>query len=132
MGAFDPSPTASPPAAARGRLPTDRWGAWAWWRARVEGRLGPDEPLTTEPQCGFFKKRDRGRWIAASIDLLQDIDPDTGELVSDERLVCIVDGVERDTDEMWAYVASFPIPQDEHERLARQPVVTDLSKVVIV
>lgn len=112
--------------------PTDRVAAWGWWRDRVEGRLPDGEPIDLTPRCGFFKTRDRGRWVAASIDIVADVDPETGDLVADERLVCIVDGRERDADAMWPYLAGNPISQREHERLARQPVVTDLSKQVIV
>jgi hypothetical protein len=114
------------------RAPSDRHAAWNWWRQSVTAGFA-DEPITTEPRCGLFRTRGRGgNWVAASIDLHQVIAPDTGELMEDEVLVCLVDGRPRDPGAAWPYLADHPISDIEHGRLSQQRKVTDLAKQVIV
>jgi len=110
------------------RAPTDRATAWAWWTAA--SHLG-EETRHSEPQCGLYRTKVRGQWRAAWIDLEQEIDPDTGELVGDERLRCVVDGVDRDAGDVWMWLD--PITEAEFQRLQAAPRAPagDLSKDVI-
>lgn len=116
------------------RRPTDRAAAWANWRARSEGRA---LPVGAAPECGFYKARRGGRFICVQIDLIAETDPDTGELLSDERYVAFLgaDATIYDAamiDEIWLRCAANPITEAEAERLLRAPAVSDLSREVIV
>jgi hypothetical protein len=115
------------------RKPSDRHALWAWWRHH-QGSEPTEVP--TEPQCGLYKVRRKDRtWIAAAIDVLQDIDPETRELMSDEKLVAYVNTPQgqwdRDPHEVWPYFAKNPVSERDHFRLLHQPHVTDLSRSVI-
>jgi hypothetical protein len=113
------------------RTPTDRVAAWDWWRQRIAGV--PDlDALVDEPRCGLFEGKSAGRRVPVSIDLAQEIDPETGELIADERFVAVFDGLARDAYELWAYICETPISEAEHARLTRMPKVRDLSREVIV
>jgi len=113
------------------RQPTDRSDAWSWWREHA-GSTPPEVP--PEPQPGLYKLRRArtGQWVAASIDWEQPTNPETGELIGDERLVCLVDGWERDPDEVWTMLAGRPVTEAEFNRLANAPRVSDLSREVVV
>lgn len=110
------------------RAPTDRAAAWAWWTAAIGGHVD-ERPM--EPQCGLYRAKVFGQWRPAWIDLQQPTDSETGELIADERLVCVVDGVERDADDAWPYLD--PINDHEFQRLQRAPRLSgrDLTKEVI-
>lgn len=114
------------------RAPTDRALAWANWRRRL---TGAHVPLNNdEPQCGLYKRKQFGRWVAVQIDLQQDTDPETGELIADERFAVFVNGEASkfDAGREWSFCADNPITEAEYERLIAAPVVRDLSKEVIV
>lgn len=111
------------------RRPSDRAAAWAFWRDVLAGHF---RAVTWEPQCGFYRVKQAGRSLAVSIDLHQEIDPETGELIADERLVCTVDGRERDAGDVWERCAGQPITEEEFHRLRRAPVATDLTRQVVV
>ena len=72
-----------------------------------------------EPHCGLFKKRlvARGPWVPASIYVERTVCPDTGELLSDERLRCEINGHDADPVEAWTWLARFPISQSEYDDL---------------
>lgn len=107
------------------RRPTDRAAAWAWWsRAHAD----PGAPRPQHPQCGLFRARVNNQWRAASIDLHQEID-ESGELAGDERLVCFVDGAERDADAAWPWLD--PVSEHEFQRLQRMPRVRDLTREIV-
>lgn len=115
------------------REPSDRHALWAWWRAHQGGT--PAE-IPAEPQCGLYKVRTKQRnWIAGAIDLLQDICPDTGDLMSDEKLVAYVNAGarqwDRDPHAAWPFMAQHPLTQSDHTRLLHAPFVSDLSRQVI-
>ncbi|MDX2236637.1 MAG: hypothetical protein NW203_03645 [Hyphomonadaceae bacterium] len=103
------------------RRPSDRAQAWAWWSAALSHAAAPHPQ---HPQCGLFRIRIAGLWRAASIDIEQPTED--GELIGDERLVCIVDGEERDADAMWPRLD--PVSEHEFQRLQRAPRVRDLSR----
>lgn len=112
------------------RTPSSRFKAWAWWRAQVAGE---QLDIPADPQCGFYRtKRGRGGdYVGASIDLVADVDPETHELISDERLVCIVGDYERDVDRQWLFLAANPISEAEFHSLRARPRINDLARQVI-
>ncbi len=115
------------------RRPTDRAAAWADWRARINGEPRPITAM--EPQPGFYRARRAGRHIGVQIDLWQEIDEATGELLSEERLVAFIG---KDTffdlhvEEIWLRCGGQPISEAEFERLERMPAVDDLTRSIIV
>lgn len=116
------------------RRPTDRTQAWADWRARING--APCTISTDEIMCGFYKARRQGRFVGVQIDLWANIDPDTGELIEDEKLVAFV-GPDTFFDlnkihDIWLRCGGQPISEAEFERLERMPAVDDLTRAVIV
>ena len=111
------------------RQPSDRTAAWAQWRARLDGAV---VQLGTAPVCGLYKAKRFGRWVAVQIDLAQEIDPDTGELLADEELSAWRNGEPVDPCDVWTYCAANPIGADEFQRLQRAPVVVDLSKEFVI
>lgn len=116
------------------RRPTDRSDAWATWRAMLAGER---VAVTDTPCCGWWKAKRFGQWTAVQIDLVQDVCPDTGELLGDERFCAFVGphDVFYDDDKVaaiWLRCAANPISEAEAERLLRMPAVSDLSRQVIV
>lgn len=118
------------------RRSTPRAALYAWHAAALRGE-DPDV-FAEEPQCGWFLTRlvRDGPQVPVRIWCEQVLDPDTGELAEDERLVAQI-GDERETDagRVWLRVARHPIPEDNyfarlrrltsgpmHERATRAPV----------
>jgi hypothetical protein len=105
------------------REPTSPAAKWAWWEAAVDG----DAPPVTEddPQPGFYavRKFPYGQWprgplVPARIWIEPgEIDPETGELLSDERLCAEVDGKPADPWRTWTWVAKRPVSLSEWEWL---------------
>jgi hypothetical protein len=98
------------------RTPTDLYEAWQWYRDALAGKR---PPITTEPHPGFYQRRlvRGGVWVPVAIWLEQEIDPLTGELTSDEELLCLVNGEFADVDEVWTYCAGNPIAESEYRFL---------------
>lgn len=99
------------------RQPSSPVAALAWWRASTRGERRP--VFEDDPQPGFYRRRlvRGGPWVAARIDLVQILDPETGELAEPERLTCIVGGDRRDAYREWTWIASNPVTREEHARL---------------
>lgn len=99
------------------RTPTPNHVLYSWWNAAVHGERLPTHE--SEVHCGLFKKRlvARGPWVPASIYIERTVCPDTGELLSDERLRCEINGNAADPEEAWVWLARNPITQDEYDLL---------------
>ena len=104
------------------RAPTSAEDKWDWWERAINGE--EVTILETEPQCGFFKVRKfrygewpKGPWLPARIWMEQDIDPITGELLSDEIFRMQINGRDVNPWTAWTYVARHPITQTEWEWL---------------
>lgn len=97
------------------RQPTPRRVLYAWHDAMMRG----ERPAThmDDPQCGWFKTRlvRGGPFVPAIIKVEREICAMTGELLDDERLVCLVDGERRDPARVWTYLRA--ISRDEYLRL---------------
>lgn len=99
------------------REPTPEASLYEWWRAATAGERVPVHE--DEPQCGLFKRRiaPRGPFIPASIYVVREVDEESGELLSDERLACEVNGHPRDPQAEWLWLAKNPITQDDYDDL---------------
>lgn len=72
-------------------------------------------PVPNEPQCGFFKRRfvRGGPFVPARIWMDQKIDAVTGELTTDEKLRCQIDGKDVRPEDEWVGLCARPIPESE-------------------
>lgn len=97
------------------RRPTRFMQAYAWHQAAIDGRNPPRHP--DYPECGWFKTKRvaGGPWLPACIWIVSLVDPETGDLVAPETLLCEVDGRETDPAAAWTYLR--PIPREEYEAL---------------
>lgn len=94
------------------RQPTPHAALYAWHSAALAGILGDDQPLTEDPQCGWYKRRlvKNGIFVPARIWMYQPTN-DLGELIADEVLQCEVDGKFAVPDEQWTWLCSQPISE---------------------
>ncbi len=97
------------------RTPTPRETQLDWHTNALLGVYGDGAAITSEPQCGWFKRRlvRGGPWIPGRIWMFQDVDAETGELLSDETLQCELNGQYADADDQWLSFCKHPIPQHE-------------------
>jgi hypothetical protein len=98
------------------RKPTPLAEQLAWWRNAVE--TGDRTVIGDQPQCGWFKAREKARsktWLPARIWLEQPMDWETGELTAPERFVLqIAEEVwtrELEVAERWLFLR--PVSQEE-------------------
>lgn len=98
------------------RRPTPHDEAFGWWMVAI---AGGDPETTADPQCGFFKRRlvKGGPWVPARIWIDAEVCPETGELLSDERLQCEVNGAWADPDDAWSWICANPISEQEFKYL---------------
>lgn len=88
-----------------------------WWSAALAG----DAPaITGDPQAGFYKRRlvKGGPWVPVHIWIERELD-DAGDMLSDERIMCSVDGRIVPVDDHWTYACAKPIPETEFDYLTR-------------
>ena len=99
------------------RMPTPLDQLYAWHTAALRG-LQP--VIDNTPQCGFFKRKlvKGGVFVPARIWMFQDIDAETGELLSDELLQCEVNGTYADPEDAWSWICSNPITEQEFRYLS--------------
>lgn len=85
----------------------------------TEALAGRRPQITGEPHCGWFKCKlvRGGPYVAARIYMDREVDHDTGELLSDEKMRCEIDGRERDPEEQWTYICYIPITEAEYKFL---------------
>ncbi len=83
-----------------------------WHRDAIAGRNPPIHD--GEPQAGWYRTRlvKGGPWVGVRIFVEREICPDTGDLISDEVLVALVDGGRRDPSRLWTYLT--PISREEY------------------
>ena len=108
------------------RQPTTPEQRWAWWEAAVAGHEPP--VIENEPHVGFYAVRKfpygqwaRGPFVPARIWIEPgEIDPETGELLSDERFRAEVDGKPANPWRIWTWLAKRPVTQREWTWLRAQ------------
>lgn len=108
------------------RLPSSPEARWRWYLASLAGEQPPVHE--GEPQAGFYAVRKfpygewvKGPWIPARVWWEDgEIDPETGELMSDEQCRAEVDGKPMNPWSNWTWLARRPIPQSEFDWLTAQ------------
>jgi hypothetical protein len=104
------------------REPSSLASKWSWWeRAIATG----DAPIhERDPQVGYYRVRRWPRkpyWLAARVWIEPgEVDPETGELLSDERFCCEIDGERKNPIEKWTWLAGHPITLEEFQWLTAQ------------
>lgn len=101
------------------RRPSTPAERWAWWEASVAGEQPPIHE--GEPHQGFYKVRrfPYGKWPKGPFVPVRiwwepgEIDPETGELASDEICRAEVDGRPINPWSAWPWLAKRPIPESE-------------------
>lgn len=86
-----------------------------WWMQSLRGEA--PQRHEGEPRCGLYKRRltKGGPWVPVRIFMEQDIDPETGELASDEVMRIEVEGIDAgDPAEHWTYLTPISSKQFEH------------------
>lgn len=112
------------------RTPTPESELYAWHSAAMRGEKPP--VYESEPRCGWYVRSYsyRGLLYPGIIFMEQNVCDETGELLSDERLRCLVArpgdgwptiaGHEADPIEEWTYLARMPISKSEYAILMQQ------------
>lgn len=98
------------------RKPTPNDELYAWWRGALSD---PNSIITHEPQPGYYKRKlvKGGVFVPARIWMFQEIDEETGELLSDELLQCEVNGTYADPEDAWSWICANPIREQEFHYL---------------
>jgi hypothetical protein len=99
------------------RKPTPIDVLYDWHSKRISARSLADEaaPFVDDPQCGWYKRRlvKGGPFVPARIWIERFIDPETGELLSDEEMCCEVNGIAASAEEQWQWLWENPISEAE-------------------
>lgn len=103
------------------RKPTTLEEKWGWWERMTAGEPAEFTPREDEPQAGFYKIRKfpygqwpNGPWLPARVWWESgQIDPETGELMTDEICHCDIDGKQKDPWRVWTWLMRHPIPESE-------------------
>lgn len=95
------------------REPTNLFDAYQWWRDALSGyRMN----YNLEPRPGFYRTRvvKGGPFVPVAIWIEQELDPDTGQLLSDERVVATVNGQPKDPESIWQWCCAHPISEEDY------------------
>lgn len=97
------------------RQPTGVDAQYAFWRRASAGERVPT--IEDEPHPGLYRMRmvKGGPWVPVEIWLEQEIDAETGELVTDEVLRATCDGAPRDPVSIWTRCRA--VSEGEYEAL---------------
>lgn len=100
------------------RQPSSLKMIYAWHRAAIAGEAPPMHEGA--PEAGWFKTRivKGGPYVPVEIIVEREIDVETGELASDERLVAIIEGQRRNPASIWTHLT--PISRADFEALQQR------------
>jgi hypothetical protein len=98
------------------RRPTTPEEQYRWWNYALINGIRTRPPVNDEPQCGYYMRRlvKGGPYVPARIWLEQEIDG-SGELLVEEVLRCEVNGLWKNPQEQWSYLAGHPISLEEYD-----------------
>lgn len=97
------------------RQPTPDSELYAWWLSAVADASTPR--IEDEPQPGFYKMRmvKGGPFVPVTIVMLQEIDPETGDLTADEKLTTDQMGWTANPTSIWTHCRA--ISREEYDAL---------------
>ena len=93
---------------------------YTYYQSALKGVFGPVHE--NDPQCGYYRMR-RGRGgPLVPVAIWREV---TGEkeitgILDSGKLVCLVDGKERDPYEIWTWVCRYPVPYETYVAVAEQ------------
>lgn len=101
------------------RTPSTPDQIWSWWERAIAG--APVEHVEDSPHAGFFKVRKfpYGQWPTGPYVPARcwiepgEIDPETGELLSDEIIRMEIDGRQVNPWTHWNWIAKNPVSETE-------------------
>ena len=98
------------------RQPTPFSDLYRWHRGEIRGLMQARHD--GEPQCGWYRMRlvKGGPWVPVEIKCEREIDIETGELASDERLVAIVERSQR-RNPLGIWLSVRPISREAYDAL---------------
>lgn len=106
------------------RKPTTHEAAYAWHTATMahiakNGTGTRTGPAITEdvPHCGWFMRRTKkdGAYVPCRIWIEPgEVDKETGDLLSPEKMLCEVDGRRQDVASQWTWLCGKPISEDQY------------------
>ena len=84
-----------------------------YWRRTLDGERLPVQ--ADAPQPGYYRRKlvKNGPWVAARIWIEEERD-EAGELQSEQKFFCLVDGKPVDAFEAWTWLANRPITEAEY------------------
>ena len=94
---------------------------YTYYRSALKGVFGPVHE--NDPQCGYYRMR-RGRggpWVPVAIwrEVPEGLGCGDNSGISDSgKLVCLVDGKERDPFQIWTWVCRYPVPYETYVAVA--------------
>ncbi|MBW8617175.1 MAG: hypothetical protein KGO21_00575 [Hyphomicrobiales bacterium] len=93
---------------------------YTYYRSALKGVFGPVHE--NDPQCGYYRMR-RGRggpWMPVAI-WREATGSNQNNAISDSgKLVCLVNGVERDPFEVWTWVCRYPVTYETYVAVAER------------
>ncbi|MEI6572487.1 MAG: hypothetical protein WCO61_02965 [Alphaproteobacteria bacterium] len=94
--------------------------AYPWWRQALLGKFGPVHE--NDPQCGYYRMRQGrgGPWLPVAIWREVAGESEITGISDSGKLVCLVDGKERDAYEIWTWVCRYPVPYETYVAVAEQ------------
>lgn len=112
------------------RQPLDEDEVFGWWRAALNGQA--PKIHINEPEPGFYKTRliKGGPFVPCRIWLEQPVD-DAGELCSEPKLRCEIDGREANPFDRWSWLAGRPISEEEYAALLVGRFVPQETQTVV-
>lgn len=113
------------------RQPSTTSQLYGWHRAALAGENPPIHDGL--PECGWYKRKmvKGGPWVPARIFITRDIDPETGELTDDERMLIEIDGeTYRTPEKQWTYL--IPISRADYEALKARKGTTPAMAATMV
>jgi hypothetical protein len=93
---------------------------YTYYQSALKGVFGPVHE--NDPQCGYYRMR-RGRggpWIPVAIWREATGSDQNSEISDSGKLVCLVDGVEREPFEVWTWVCRYPVPYETYVAVAER------------
>lgn len=95
------------------RAPSSQEKLYAWHAAALAGQKPPVHE--NDPHCGWYMRKliKGGPFVPVSIYVEREVDPENGELLSPEVMVCEIAGQRRDVGTEWTWVCQRPISEDQ-------------------